>query len=69
MQEAGIYFQKALQLDPSNFVIRGNLAVTHWRRGILTEAQANLEEILKAKPGDKPTILLLGMKDISHAAS
>ncbi len=61
LEEAGAWFERALELDPSNDAIRGNLAVTQWRRGQLREAESNLERLLKTRPGDPPTLLLLGM--------
>jgi tetratricopeptide (TPR) repeat protein len=73
LEEANPYFEKSLKLDPNNIVIRRNLAANQWQLGDLAEAHRNLERILKAQPGDKPTILLLGMvadnrKDYVNAA-
>jgi tetratricopeptide (TPR) repeat protein len=61
LEEANLYFEKSLGLDPNNIVIRRNLAANQWQLGDLVAAQRNLERILKAQPGDRPTILLLGM--------
>ncbi len=60
-EEADQYFEKALKIDPGNLSVRRNLAADQWQSGRLQEAAANLERILKAKPHDPPTVLLLGM--------
>jgi len=60
-EEADQYFEKALKIDPGNLTARRNLAADQWQTGRLQEATANLERILKAKPHDPPTVLLLGM--------
>src|SRR5439155_339266 len=59
--EAGRYFEKALKIAPGNLVVRRDLAANQCQIGQLAEACANLERILKVKPGDPPSILLLGM--------
>lgn len=61
LEEASKYFEKALKIDPDKLTVRRNLAVDQWQLGRLQEATANCERILKAKPGDRPTLLLLGM--------
>jgi Flp pilus assembly protein TadD len=61
LEEASQYFEKALKIDPGNLTVRRNLATDQWQMGRLQEAAANLEQILKAKPRDAPTVLLLGM--------
>jgi tetratricopeptide (TPR) repeat protein len=73
LPEANFYFEKSLELDPHNRVIRRNLAANQWQLGDLGAAQRNLEFILKVSPKDKPTILLMGMvaenrKDYENAA-
>ena len=73
LEEAIACFEKSLKLDPSNLVIRRNLAASQWQLGDLKAAQKNLEYILSTTPGDKSTILLLGMvaenrKDYRRAA-
>src|SRR6266849_2973662 len=69
-EEADQYFEKALKIDPGNLTVRRNLAADQWQTGRLQEATANLERILKAKPHDPPTLLLLGMvaENLKHFA-
>jgi tetratricopeptide (TPR) repeat protein len=74
LEEACVYFEKAVKIDPRNVVTRRNLAVNQWLLGRLEQAQANLQRILKVTPDDKLTTLLLGMvardlKDYGRAAS
>jgi len=59
LREAGILFEKALKLNPNDFVTRRNLAATQWKFGDLNAARQNLEYVLKAKPGDQQSLLLL----------
>jgi tetratricopeptide (TPR) repeat protein len=61
LQDANIYFEKALRLDPNNLAVRRNLAANQLQLGHLGAAKENLERILKVAPRDPPTILLLGM--------
>lgn len=61
LQEAAPYFEKALELNPKDLVTRRNLAACYWQLGELPEARKNLETILKAKPDDTWSTLLLGM--------
>ena len=73
LEEAGVYFEKALRSDPDNLTVRRDLAANQWQLGRLPEARSNLQRILKSKPGDRPSILLLGMvsenlKDYTEAA-
>ena len=74
LEQAQIYFEKALKLEPQNLMYRRNLAANQWQLGRLEPAKDNLEHILKVKPDDEPTILLLGMvmenlQDYSRAAA
>src|SRR5262249_41903001 len=55
------YFERALKIEPENLTVRRNLAADQWQAGLLQEATGNLERILKAKPHDPPTVLLLRM--------
>ncbi|PYV44205.1 MAG: hypothetical protein DMG06_07385 [Acidobacteria bacterium] len=61
LEDANRFFEKSLLLNPNDIVIRRNLAANQWQLGQLQTAKRNLEQILKGKPGDKPTILLMGM--------
>ncbi len=63
LEESLLYLERAVRLDPRNYIARRNLASSQWQLGRLEEARANLEIVLKAKPGDPPTVLLLGMVD------
>jgi tetratricopeptide (TPR) repeat protein len=61
LEEAGVYFEKALKADPENLQVRRDLAANRWQLGHLQEAKTNLRLILKVKPDDRRSILLLGM--------
>jgi tetratricopeptide (TPR) repeat protein len=73
LQEASSYFQESLKLNPGDITTRRYLAANQWRMGDLAGAQQNLERILKTRPGDRQSLLLLGMvvedrKDYPRAA-
>jgi tetratricopeptide (TPR) repeat protein len=73
LQEAGLYFEKAVKIDPGNVEARRHLAATQWQLGRLPDAYKNLEYILSVNSNDKPALLLAGMvaenlKDYSAAA-
>jgi len=61
LEEANVYFEKAVKANPDDLVSRRNLAANQWQLGQLKPAQANLERLLRSQPGDKVAILLLGM--------
>ncbi len=61
LTESEVYFKKVLKLDPRNLAVRRDLAATQWQLGELEDAKANLETVLKTKPGNAPAMLLLGM--------
>jgi len=61
LQEAINYFQQAVKLDPTNLVIRRNLAAAEWQIGDLEDAEKNLELILQHRPNDADVSFLLGM--------
>jgi tetratricopeptide (TPR) repeat protein len=61
LEESNVYLQKALQLNPDDWASRRNLASNQYQLGQLQPAKENLEKVLKSVPGDKTTILLLGM--------
>ncbi|MBV8811564.1 MAG: tetratricopeptide repeat protein [Acidobacteriaceae bacterium] len=61
LEEANVYFERAVKCDPADPTPRRNLAANQWRLGQLNQAQANLERLLRAQPQDKVATLLLGM--------
>jgi Flp pilus assembly protein TadD len=61
LEEANVYFERAVKSDPNHATVRRNLAANQWRLGRLKEAQANLEFLLRLQPQDKVAMLLLGM--------
>lgn len=72
LDESTTSFGHALKLDPSNLTTRRYLAANLWQMHRYTEARKNLQLILKQKPDDAPSQLLLGMvaeemKDYSTA--
>ena len=60
-EESTGVFQRALEIAPANLTLRRYLAANLWQLRRFPEAKRNLEIILKEKPGDPPTLLLLGM--------
>jgi tetratricopeptide (TPR) repeat protein len=73
LEESTAFFNKALKLDPGNLTARRYLAANLWQLHRPEEAKRNLETILKAAPGDRSSVLLLGMvsedlKDYATAA-
>jgi Flp pilus assembly protein TadD len=71
LAESNQYFEKALQFDPANISIRRDLAANQWQLGEMEKARGNLEKILKMKPRDGDSILLLGMveENLKHYAA
>ncbi len=72
LEESNQFFEKALKLSPNDWATRRNLASNQYRLGHLQSARENLELVLKSKPDDRTTVLLLGMvaenlKDYSRA--
>src|SRR5689334_18423264 len=61
LDEANVYFERAVKSDPNDAAARRNLAANDWRRGRFKQAQANLEHLLRVAPQDKTATLLLGM--------
>jgi tetratricopeptide (TPR) repeat protein len=59
-EEASVYFERALRIDPDDTRTRYNLAVTELRLGKTAAAKANLERILNQKPDHKQAAALLG---------
>jgi len=72
-EEADVYLERVLKIDPGDFGTRYTLALNQFALGQNPQAKANLERILKAKPDTKPAVLLLGavlerLKDYGRAA-
>lgn len=61
LEESSTYLEQALRINPSDLASRRNLASNQFQLGQLQPAKENLERVLKAAPGDKTSILLLGM--------
>jgi len=61
LQEADVYLEKALRLDPADSATRRNLAWNQFELGQLAQAKANLAQVLKEKPHDAAAILVMGM--------
>jgi tetratricopeptide (TPR) repeat protein len=73
LKEADLFFGKAARLEPDNQMIRRDLAANEWQLGELRDARKDLERILGQDPGDRGSVLLLGMveadlKDYPRAA-
>ena len=60
LEESSRVFEKALRLAPGNLDVRRNLAANQLRLGRFAAAASNLQTILKANPGDREAILMLG---------
>lgn len=60
LEEADIYLERALRINPGDVNSRFNLAVNQFRLGQSLQAKANLERVLEDKPGAPPAVLLLG---------
>lgn len=61
LEESNFYLEKALKVDPSDTASRRNLASNQYQLGQLKPAKENLERVLKVRPHDSTTLLLLGM--------
>lgn len=61
LEESSAALEKALILDSTDAGTRRNLASNQFQLGQLGPAKRNLEIVLKARPGDKTAVLLLGM--------
>src|SRR5205814_5409969 len=73
LKESNDYLEKALAIIPNDIATRRNLASNQFLLGRLRPAKKNLDRILKAKPDDSTSVLLLGMveeelKDYPQAA-
>ena len=71
LQEADLYLQKALRLDPTDSATRRNLAWNQFELGQLAQAKNNLAQVLKEKPHDSAAILVMGMveEELQHYAT
>ena len=63
LKESSAYLEKALRLNPADSATRRNLASNQFQLGQLDPARQNLERLLKVKPDDRTSVLLLGMVD------
>ncbi len=61
LEESTTFFQHALKLNPADLRARGYLTANLWQLHRYAEAKEQLFILLKAKPGDKQALLLLGM--------
>jgi len=61
LEESTSFFERALRIEPGALVARRYLAANLWQLHRFAEARQNLQILLKAKPGDPQTLLLLGM--------
>ena len=61
LEESTGFFKSALKLDPSNLTTRRYLAANLWQLHRYAEAKQNLQLILKERPNDAQSRLLLGM--------
>ena len=61
LEESTECFTKALKLDPRDLTARRYVAANLWQLHRSEEAKRHLEFVRKAAPGDRDTVLLLGM--------
>ena len=61
LEESGSVLERALKVKPADIQLRRYLAANSWQLHRYPDARRNLEIILKQKPGDAPTLLLMGM--------
>ena len=61
LEDSTKFLRRALDLDAQNLELRRYLAANLWQLHRYGEAHQNLEILLKAKPGDAKSMLLLGM--------
>src|SRR6266851_196663 len=59
--DSTIWLEKALKLDPGDLDARRTLATSYWQMGQMEKARRNLELVLRGKPQDGWSTLLLGM--------
>ncbi|HEY7096438.1 MAG TPA: tetratricopeptide repeat protein [Terriglobales bacterium] len=61
LEESSSVLERALKIKPADIQMRRYLAANSWQLHRYADARRNLEIILKQKPGDAPTLLLMGM--------
>src|SRR4051812_45383687 len=61
LEESNTVLGRALKLKPTDVTLRRYLAANFWQLQRYPEAKRNLQIILKQKPSDPPTLLLMGM--------
>jgi tetratricopeptide (TPR) repeat protein len=61
LEESTRFLRRGLDIDPRNLDLRRYLAANLWQLHRYGEARQNLEILLKAKPNDSESLLLLGM--------
>jgi len=61
LEESNTVLERALKLNPSDLTLRRYLAANFWQLQRYPEAKRNLQIILKQKPSDPPSLLLMGM--------
>ncbi len=61
LEESTNFLRRALDIAPQNLDLRRYLAANLWQLHRYGEARQSLEILLKAKPGDAQSMLLLGM--------
>jgi len=61
LEESTSFLERALRIEPGALVARRYLAANLWQLHRFAEARQNLQILIKAKPGDPQTLLLLGM--------
>lgn len=63
LPESTAYLEKAVSLDPEDVRSRRNLASNEFQMGDFRTARGNLQQVLRAEPGEPTSVLLLGMVD------
>jgi tetratricopeptide (TPR) repeat protein len=61
LDESSTFLERALASDPGDWATRRNLASNEFQLGKLDRARRDLQMVLKQRPADKASLLLLGM--------
>jgi cellulose synthase operon protein C len=61
LEESTAFFRRALRISPGDLTVRRYLAANLWQLHLYRDAKDNLQIILKRKPDDPASQLLLGM--------